>query len=103
MIRRPPRSTRTDTPFPYTTLFRSFQRIEAAVAADVENAFPVQICRQGVGEPPPFHRRIITEEMLRRGRHAMQVDIVKPRPERLGPGAKLLMRYTGSLQIGIAS
>src|SRR3546814_3262770 len=30
MIRRPPRSTRTDTPFPYTTLFRSpcqvFQR-----------------------------------------------------------------------------
>src|SRR3546814_1620717 len=24
IIRRPPRSTRTDTPFPYTTLFRSF-------------------------------------------------------------------------------
>src|SRR3546814_3249673 len=24
MIRRPPRSTRTDPPFPYTTLFRSF-------------------------------------------------------------------------------
>src|SRR3546814_10574568 len=23
MIRRPPRSTRTDTPFPYTTLFRA--------------------------------------------------------------------------------
>src|SRR3546814_17592194 len=27
MIRRPPRSTRTDTLFPYTTLFRSFQNI----------------------------------------------------------------------------
>src|SRR3546814_5285493 len=27
MIRRPPRSTRTDTRFPYTTLFRSFQRV----------------------------------------------------------------------------
>src|SRR3546814_18332244 len=26
MIRRPPRSTRTDTLFPYTTLFRSFDR-----------------------------------------------------------------------------
>src|SRR3546814_408027 len=25
MLRRPPRSTRTDTLFPYTTLFRSFQ------------------------------------------------------------------------------
>src|SRR3546814_18375145 len=28
MIRRPPRSTRTDTLFPYTTLFRSFRRPE---------------------------------------------------------------------------
>src|SRR3546814_5921445 len=27
MIRRPPRSTRTDTLFPYTTLFRSYSRI----------------------------------------------------------------------------
>src|SRR3546814_5806668 len=27
MIRRPPRSTRTDTLFPYTTLFRSIQRL----------------------------------------------------------------------------
>src|SRR3546814_3130989 len=29
MIRRPPRSTRTDTLFPYTTLFRSAQRVGA--------------------------------------------------------------------------
>src|SRR3546814_2631702 len=28
MIRRPPRSTRTYTPFPYTTLFRSWPRAE---------------------------------------------------------------------------
>src|SRR3546814_8189446 len=27
MIRRPPRSTRTDTLFPYTTLFRSVERL----------------------------------------------------------------------------
>src|SRR3546814_13395468 len=27
MIRRPPRSTRTDTLFPYTTLFRSVKRV----------------------------------------------------------------------------
>src|SRR3546814_18337000 len=31
MIRRPPRSTRTDTRFPYTTLFRSFQSDEMRV------------------------------------------------------------------------
>src|SRR3546814_10331972 len=35
MIRRPPRSTRTDTLFPYTTLFRSKRRILPAI--DLEN------------------------------------------------------------------
>src|SRR3546814_20762449 len=38
MIRRPPRSTRTDTLFPYTTLFRSKSQLdkflEAALGAD---------------------------------------------------------------------
>src|SRR3546814_8741506 len=32
MIRRPPRSTRTDTLFPYTTLFRSVTSTEPQVA-----------------------------------------------------------------------
>src|SRR3546814_15302962 len=39
MIRRPPRSTRTDTLFPYTTLFRSY-------AADVEGV--------GIGHEAPI-------------------------------------------------
>src|SRR3546814_8052797 len=30
MIRRPPRSTRTDTLFPYTTLFRSHEGVQVA-------------------------------------------------------------------------
>src|SRR3546814_4814655 len=34
MIRRPPRSTRTDTLFPYTTLFRSLDEHQQAIAAD---------------------------------------------------------------------
>src|SRR3546814_13279575 len=34
MLRRPPRSTRTDTLFPYTTLFLSFQVLRAAVGGD---------------------------------------------------------------------
>src|SRR3546814_1917968 len=34
MIRRPPRSTRTDTLFPYTTLFRSEGQTGDAVLAD---------------------------------------------------------------------
>src|SRR3546814_11219998 len=31
MIRRPPRSTRTDTLFPYTTLFRSVARFDLPI------------------------------------------------------------------------
>src|SRR3546814_2050553 len=36
MIRRPPRSTRTDTLFPYTTLFRS-ARAQANTSASIQS------------------------------------------------------------------
>src|SRR3546814_17116491 len=50
MIRRPPRSTRTDTLFPYTTLFRSVgRRIEQGGSASgrlpVRCASPCPACR----------------------------------------------------------
>src|SRR3546814_6322036 len=38
MIRRPPRSTRTDTLFPYTTLFRSTDRRELQLGAAARGA-----------------------------------------------------------------
>src|SRR3546814_14273039 len=36
MIRRPPRSTRTDTLFPYTTLFRSVRGVANGLLGDVQ-------------------------------------------------------------------
>src|SRR3546814_2135999 len=36
MIRRPPRSTRTDTLFPYTTLFRSYEALPPDVQKIVQ-------------------------------------------------------------------
>src|SRR3546814_3142988 len=39
MIRRPPRSTRTDTLFPYTTLFRARRAAFAARAAETSLAW----------------------------------------------------------------
>src|SRR3546814_2592505 len=39
MIRRPPRSTRTDTLFPYTTLFRSQDRATAALVGNADAVF----------------------------------------------------------------
>src|SRR3546814_2426485 len=38
MIRRPPRSTRTDTLFPYTTLFRSILQLQAAIDSEAPPA-----------------------------------------------------------------
>src|SRR3546814_3001369 len=40
MIRRPPRSTRTDTLFPYTTLFRSQIELYDGLVANPVNAKP---------------------------------------------------------------
>src|SRR3546814_13377451 len=43
MIRRPPRSTRTATLFPYTTLFRAHQRVGVAGTTGFEAAVELQI------------------------------------------------------------
>src|SRR3546814_19310414 len=55
MIRRPPRSTRTDTLFPYTTLFRSVVvhavvlRPRLARRVDVEAGALAQVVAVGIG------------------------------------------------------
>src|SRR3546814_1779516 len=48
MIRRPPRSTRTDTLFPYTTLFRS--PVGGAVPRSLAAVTRQVLCRAGVAE-----------------------------------------------------
>src|SRR3546814_14039374 len=50
MIRRPPRSTRTDTLFPYTTLFRSQVRLQLRdLVLELQLAFLHPLDRQFVG------------------------------------------------------
>src|SRR3546814_12218818 len=46
MIRRPPRSTRTDTLFPYTTLFRSSRCSEAIADLDAIGPRRCEQCRR---------------------------------------------------------
>src|SRR3546814_4073865 len=41
MIRRPPRSTRTDTLFPYTTLFRSLTRESDGAPMSIRSTWPI--------------------------------------------------------------
>src|SRR3546814_5079806 len=57
MIRRPPRSTRTDTLFPYTTLFRSVQ--------------------QGVNRRQHKGARLLDDTMMRPMRAGMYFNIVQ--------------------------
>src|SRR3546814_7178591 len=56
MIRRPPRSTRTDTRFPYTTLFRSHVAEAGGAAKHQPGAF-VQVRRLHVGRTVLGYRR----------------------------------------------
>src|SRR3546814_1088388 len=59
MIRRPPRSTRTDTLFPYTTLFRSFHTNQGM--AFFTNAEAAAMA----GSDADFHRRDLFETIAR--------------------------------------
>src|SRR3546814_23314 len=66
MIRRPPRSTRTDTLFPYTTLFRS-----AEVARDFTGKVDLWFSNVGVGAVGKFldvpietHEQIVRSNLI---------------------------------------
>src|SRR3546814_5575826 len=62
MIRRPPRSTRTDTLFPYTTLFRSADRVAA-----IERAL----------RPAQDFDALDVVDVEHRGLGAVQIDVVE--------------------------
>src|SRR3546814_8193000 len=68
MIRRPPRSTRTDTRLPYTTLFRSLgERGEAGIAVDEAGGHAVgrgELGRVG-GRRALLHRQRLPQAMHR--------------------------------------
>src|SRR3546814_1843422 len=71
MIRRPPRSTRTDTLFPYTTLFRShevvrFQRraaLDADGVVDPAEEFDMRAVRlaRPVADPDKMGRAVVPQ------------------------------------------
>src|SRR3546814_1811180 len=73
MIRRPPRSTRTDTLFPYTTLFRSLRdhRIRHAVfGIEEENRRRLRRARQP--DAQALRHVALVQPILR---HARTIDI----------------------------
>src|SRR3546814_10191191 len=95
MIRRPPRSNRTDTRFPYTTLLRSVNRPSDRVTLDPVDALPgeidIQLLERALGLLPTArliflriaidkfraeHRVFEPRERLPLGRQVRLVDIL---------------------------
>src|SRR3546814_4861724 len=76
MIRRPPRSTRTDTLFPYTTLFRS-------IFAD----FQAKLAKAGFSETE-------RAELLARGHHTFCAGVAFDRSEEHTSELQSLMRIS---------
>src|SRR3546814_12445032 len=101
MIRRPPRSTRTDTLFPYTTLFRSgraaaladaqataeaeYDAANAARAAAVAAGFGDPI-HPTTGEPVPATRSYVAAKLYL---HFTLADIIRTLRGDLDPNTKV--------------
>src|SRR3546814_19709967 len=96
MIRRPPRSTRTDTLFPYTTLFRSLLQIPQVQAGlpegrrvgvitfDARRLSQAQLAAAGAPPDTPLVgleegrelHRVITQDLRRLDDRAAQADVL---------------------------
>src|SRR3546814_3739157 len=94
MIRRPPRSTRTDTLFPYTTLFRSLADIaDSTIAPAIIESCPQRILL-------PNDRAIEPQSQaayVRFGLNARQIELVSravPRSEEHTSELQSLMRIS---------
>src|SRR3546814_10336129 len=98
MVRTPPKSTRTDTPVPYTTLFRSLGIIATQLADHIGEILVVDRAQ------PPQPREIATRdeiEMLDQPRHARIVAVRLLRLERKAFGKVARARseeHTSELQ-----
>src|SRR3546814_12176139 len=88
MIRRPPRSTRTDTLFPYTTLFRS-EAVPRFFA-------PHPVSHSGIGMAVMAFSIVATVALVALQRHVIR------RTGSLAISADRL-HYMGAIQIGRAS
>src|SRR3546814_7394214 len=111
MIRRPPRSTRTDTRFPDTTLFRSLTRLLQFFVLRPAEPAVVRIAREGdghgidhVGADPPSVEHVpatlvhwlAAGSARRQGRpvHRLHLDLEARLAQRLGKSEE----HTSELQ-----
>src|SRR3546814_11256171 len=98
MIRRPPRSTRTDTLFPYPTLFRS------ASFAILNGYKPIRV---QAGVAGPFALRVIDTQNLfvgqaiRTGEVVRMVEAGQQNPNKMRERAELIVQNTEIMKTGV--
>src|SRR3546814_1423751 len=73
MIRRPPRSTRTDTLFPYTTLFRSVW-FSVAWALRPLNELRRKIKARDIDNLMPLDANLVPHEVVRSEEHTSELQ-----------------------------
>src|SRR3546814_2334976 len=81
MIRRPPRSTRTDTLFPYTTLFRSIIRLEECADVGFRGAIQIVVpwprSHAAQGRQMLHGKYFAREEQQPQGREVERVEVTE--------------------------
>src|SRR3546814_9711260 len=126
MVRRPPRSTRPDTLFPYTTLFRSAPASEAserrpfvaeAQLAQADAAAPMSTAVEALpapntvdelrvtgsnirGAPPSSPLLVLGRRDLERSGQVTLVDALRALPVNFGGGAGEGANKTGADKVG---
>src|SRR3546814_14490506 len=107
-IRRPPRSTRTDTLFPYTTLFRSYGANDEAQFAELKTLgeltqvawkHDVQVMVEGPGHVP---MHLIKENMDMQLKHCHEAPFytLGPLTTDIAPGYDHITSGIGAALIG---
>src|SRR3546814_5802058 len=77
MIRRPPRSTRTDTLFPYTTLFRSWWEKDHGIILGFIDEVPYVLYPKkngGYEQSTPLEKLALTQKQLRSEEHTSELQ-----------------------------
>src|SRR3546814_9240990 len=98
MIRRPPRSTRTDTPFPYTTLFRSY--CDPPIHTPTHQSFQQSVALSSHHTPTATLSTIITSAITQQEKHTQTqttthaIHAFPPRSEEHTSELQSLMRIS---------
>src|SRR3546814_3133731 len=94
MIRRPPRSTRTDTLFPYTTLFRSGLGIDFKIDCAAVAKFAVDDRAGAIPAALLFEERVIDDDPEFEIGEADRAPVLVPRSEEHTSELQSLMRIS---------